>query len=239
MICILCSPEDTHALWLARQLQTRGRQVELVLPEEVLIKSDLRLSIGTNSTHASLCLSRGLTLDNRLAGLINRLHELPPVVSTTGRAADSLFLAEEWRAAVAAFLEMLTCPVLNRPTGANLYGQCFSDGHWRSLAAQVGFAVAPWSSEETDQTSLARAGTNHAFAFVVGSRVVDPFSILADRDNDRLCALARLANIQLCRADFYLSSGRPVFTRLTPLPPFATGGDALVAAIDETLVESR
>ena len=239
MICILCAPEDTHALWLARQLRAGGREVELVLPEEILVKSQLRLSVCTQSGGASLRLARGLTLDDRLAGLINRLFDLPPMVSTTGHAADSLFVAEEWRAAIAAFLEMLSCPVLNRPTGVNLYGQVFGEGHWRSLAARVGLMVAPWSSEDTDQTKPSESPVNHASMFVVGGRVLDPVGVFAGQSDDRLLALTDLAGIQLCSVDFDLSSGRPAFTRLNPLPPFAAGGDALVAAIGETMVEGR
>jgi len=239
MICILCTPEDTHALWLARQLRARGREIELVLPEEILVKSQLHLSVCTQSGSASLRLARGLILDDRLAGLINRLYDLPPMVSITGRAADSLFVAEEWRAAIAAFLEMLSCPVLNHPTGANLYGQVLGEGHWRSLAARVGLAVAPWTSEDTDQTSPSEAQVSRASLFMVGSRVLDPLGVFAGQSDDRLRALTNLAGIQLCSAVFDLSSGQPAFTQLNPLPPFAAGGDALVAALDEAMVEAR
>lgn len=239
MICILCSPEDTHALWLATQLQARGREVELVLPEEILVKSQLRLSVCTQSGGASLRLARGLTLDDRLAGLINRLYELPPMESTTGRAADSLFVAEEWRAAIVTFLGILSCPVLNRPTGANLFGQAFGKGHWRSLATQVGLAVAPWTSEDNDQPSHSEALMNRASLFVAGGRVLDPLGVFTDHSDNRLRALTNLVGLQLCSAEFDLSSGQPAFTELNPLPPFAAGGDALVATLDEVMVEAR
>lgn len=235
MICVVCSPQDTHALWLATRLRARGRQVELVLPEELLIGSSLQLRVTTEGSESGLRLARGITLDHQCTGVINRLNEVPSLRSESGRPADSAYLEEEWRAAIVAWLAGLACPVLNRPTGVSLCGTMFGDAHWRYLATQVGLAVRPWSAGSAAEAVESEGHEQPARVFVAGKQVIDPLDILSVEARAGVAALAATAQLQLCCAEFDRSIEAPRLIRLNPLVPFAAGGDPLVTAIEGAL----
>ena len=232
MICVLCSAEDTHALWLTARLQARGRQVALVLPEELLIGSKLHLHLDTAAIECSVQLARGFALSQQCDGIINRLDSLPPLCSVSGRSTDSAYIEEEWRAAIVAWLAALSCPVLNRPTGTSLCGTRLGDGHWRYLAGQASLPVQAWSAGPADGLAEPEPERHTGLAFVVAGDVIDPQDILSVRARHSVAALAATARLPLCCAEFDQSSGEPRLLRLNPLAPFAAGGDELVAAIE-------
>lgn len=232
-ICILCSPEDKHALWLAIQLRAREWQVELIQPEELLIRSGMQLRITSGQTESILHLARGMTIDNQLGGVINRLFTLPPLHSESGRQADSLYLEEEWRAALVAWLAALDCPVLNRPTGVSLYGTTMSDACWRYLAMQTGLAVYPWFT--SSDFAVAEENEKPVQVLVAGKHVIDPQKILSSKMHHKIVTLAVISQLHLCCVEFDYSTGSPRLLRLDPLLPFAAGGDTLVTTIEAML----
>lgn len=233
MICMLCTPEDKHALWLAIQLRARGWQVELVLPEELLLHSDLQLRITSGKTESKFQLGRGITLTHQLNGVINRLYTLPPLRSESGRQADTLYLEEEWRAALVAWLAELACPVLNRPTGVSLHGTSLGDAYWRYLAMQMGLAVCPWFASSDFETT--ESNEQPVQVFVAGNHVIDPQNILPPETHNRVAMFAVASQLQLCCVEFDCSSGMPRLLRLDPFIPFAAAGVTLVTAIEALL----
>jgi hypothetical protein len=238
MIGLLCSPQDSHALWLATQLRARGWEVEIVLPEELLIGSSLHLRISTGSSRSMVRLRRGTTFDSSCQGIVNRLTALPPVTSESCRPADSAYLGEEWHAAIVSWLSEITCPVLNRPTGASICGTMFGDGHWRYLAIQVGLPVQPWSTGSGAEGFEPKRTVQSAFVFVVGDKVIDSQCILPVQAHQAIATLSKIGQLKLCCAEFDLSAGWAEFIRVNPLVPFAAGGDPLIVAIEEAFGQS-
>jgi len=233
MVLLLCPPEDSHALWLAARLRALGREVELVLPEELLIGSRLELRVASEAVAGELALARGPVLAQRCEGVINRLQALPLLRAESGRAADAAYLEEEWRAAIVAWLAALEGAVLNRPTGVSLCGPCFADAHWRWLATRFGLAVLPWAAGASAEAPPG-AGPDE-LVFVVDGQVIDPGRILAPAAGRALAAMAQAAQLRLCGAVFDGSAAAPRLVRLDPLPPLAAGGAALVEAIASAL----
>lgn len=232
-ICILCSPQDKHALWLALQLRAREWQVEFILPEELLINSSLQLRISTDNTESIFQNARGVILTHKLNGVINRLYALPPLSCESGNEVDALYLEEEWRAALVAWLAELACPVLNRPTGTSLQGTVRGDAYWRYLAIQIGLTARPWfASSDFGSTECNEQPIQ---IFVAGKQVIDTQNILSLEARNCVAMLSAISQLQLCCVEFDCSTGEPCLLRLDPLAPFAAGGDALVTAIETML----
>ena len=121
MITLLGGPEDRDLLWLAAALRRRAEPVEIVFSEEILHDARLTYRIDRTSVSSALRLHDGRWFGIDLPSLvINRLTELP--VRAAGSAIDTAYLGEEWRAALAAWLRTLRCPVLNPPRAASLGG---------------------------------------------------------------------------------------------------------------------
>lgn len=235
MVLLLCPPDDAHALWLAARLRARGREVELVLPEELLIGSRLQLRVASEGLDSEARLARGVLLPHRCEGVINRLQALPPLRAASGRAADAAYLEEEWRAAIVAWLAALDGEVLNRPTGVSLCGPRFADAHWRWLATQSGLAVLPWSAGTACELPAGDDDGPGECVFVVDGQVIDPGRLLSPPACTALAALAQAAQLRLCGASFDCTAAQPRLMRLDPLAPLAAGGPALVEAIESAL----
>src|SRR5687768_4920572 len=112
MIWLLGKPEDIDILWLAVGLRERGETVEVVLPEEIIYGSSLTCRIDSQSVVSELRLSDGRVFHSGTGLVINRLAQLP-LTAELRPSPDTTYIYEEWRAALAAWLRTLTCPLLN------------------------------------------------------------------------------------------------------------------------------
>ncbi len=232
MITLLGGPEDDDLLWLAAALQRRGEHVDVVLPEELRIDSTLTYRIDGFSVSSLLRLRDGRVLGADAPNLvINRLTELTPV-SHTGSAADAAYLAEEWRAALAAWLRAMPCPVLNPPRAASLSGPAMSPAAWRSIAKAHGLASRPWTSDETTKP------TDSVDLFCVGACCIDPSGSAPPSFGARLHQMSQFVGAPLLGARFDRGDDW-VFVDATASPRFAAAGQELIDTIIQCARERR
>jgi hypothetical protein len=196
----------------------------------------LSLRLDTTATRSSLRLASGVVIDEQCIGVINRLDTLPPLSGESGNLVDAAYLSEEWRAAIAAWMATLTCPVLNLPGAVWLGGAANSDVRWRSLARKMGIAIQPWIAGSSQNNGSSQEGCQ-AHVFVVDGQVIGRDKLLSITESQSVAKLALMNNLQLCSAEFDLSSDRPRLLRMNPLPPLANGGQALVDATEKALLK--
>ena len=224
MIVLLGEPEDDDLLWLAASLQRRSEHVEVVLPEELTIDSTLTCRVDCLGVSSSLRLRDGRLLDSHTVELVvNRLADLRPV-SPVRSAADASYLAEEWRAALVAWLRMMPRPVLNPPRAAALGGPVMSPAAWRSIASAHGFSCRSWTSQE--QTTP----IDPVELVCVGSSWIDPTSTAPRSFGTPLCEMAKSSGAPLLGARFDRGD-EWVFIDANGSPHLQAAGQPLVDAI--------
>lgn len=227
MICLLGEPEDVDLLWLAVSLRERGQVVEVVLPEELMFGSSLSYRIDSTSVSWELRLRDERVLEpGHLALVVNRMAGLPPTGADLA-PADATFVAEEWRAALAAWLRTLTCPVLNPPRAASLAGPLMSTVAWRAIAHANGLACQPWRSGEQvsprDPVTLT----------CVGQRCIDPGEAASEDVRRALLATAAYVGAPLLAATFDRVAATPVFFEADVFPELMMVGVPLLDALVE------
>ena len=224
MICLLAEPEDHEALWLATELTRFGEHVEIVLPEELMVGCRLTYRLQTRQTGYLLALHDGRLLGERnLALVVNRISNLPGIRGVD--RADATYLAEEWRAALTAWLRLLPCPVLNPPRAAALAGPVLPTAAWRAAAHAHGLACRPW-----------RSGDDHPPGEVVelvtlGNACYARDATVPDDVIAALAALARSSGVPLLASSFTHEDGKWLFVDATTHPMLSIGGDRLIDAV--------
>jgi hypothetical protein len=163
---------------------------------------------------------------------VNRLARLP-LTAQPRPSQDATFVYEEWRAALAAWLRTLTCPVLNPPRAASLVGPVMPTAAWRGLAHAHGLACAPWNSNE------ALTSIDPVTVMCVGTRCIDPQEVLSQDDRERLLAVAAYVGSPLLGATFEASRGGVVFCDATCLPELRRAGPAVLDALLELASKER
>lgn len=225
MIYVLGEPEDVDVLWVAVALRARGHDVEVVLPDELMFGSTMTYRIDSAAVTWTLRLADGRVLDPGTVDLVvNRLSGLPP---DSGDLAprDALFVAEEWRAALAAWLRTLTCPVLNPPRAASLAGPTLPEASWRDIAHAFGIPCAPWRSDRSDLP------TEPVTLTCVGDRCIDPEAIAGEHTRRALIAVGAYVGAPLLAATLDRATTTPVLFGVDVFPELRTVGDALLDAL--------
>jgi len=225
VICVLGEPEDRDVLWLAAALQRRGEDVQFVLPEELRIGAALTCRIDSAAVTSSLRLHDGRVIEADTPCLIvNRLVDLPVPVEG-GSPADARYLAEEWRAATAAWLRTMRCPVLNPPRAAFLAGPVMPEPAWRAVASAHGVRVRPWRSDRATEAA------DPVQLICLGARCIDPTGSAPAGLAASLAAMARYTGTPLLGATFDRADGSWELVAATPRPPLEAAGAALVDAV--------
>jgi hypothetical protein len=234
VICILGEPEDADVLWLAVGLGERGRVVEVVLPEELMLGSSLSYRIESSPTAWELRLGDGrLFQPGQVSLVVNRLTVLPPPANETLAHTDSTFISEEWRAAVVAFLRNLSCTVLNPPRAASLAGPVMSTQAWRAVAHAHGLVARPHRSDDRQVPADPIPLT------CVGTVCIDPHGA-GDHDvHKRLAAMAAYVGAPLLGALFDREGDRLIFCEASAFPPLRSMGDPLIDAIADIAADGR
>jgi hypothetical protein len=230
VLCLLGEPEDVDLMWLAVALRDRGHKVEVVLPDELLTDSAFSYWIDSSDTAWELTLAGGRTLDpKRVMLVVNRIVTLSPR-SRTSTERDSLFVAEEWRAAVVAWMRLLRCPVLNPPRAASLSGPLPSVPEWRSIAHRFGFRCQPWRS---DDAPIQRPSN----VLCIGNRVIDQDGVLPQGMDAAVTAMARYVGTPLLGLTYDPTTEGPIFLNADPFPSLLTAGSAVVEAVEHVALE--
>ena len=184
MICLLGEPEDADLLWLTGALRRRGEHAEVVLPEELMISSEITYRVDPAGVSSQVRLHDGRLLGGSSLNLvINRIRFLPAVRGAP-TSADDLYLGEEWRAVLVAWLRTLHCPVLNPPRAASLSGPVLTPVMWRSIAAAHDIPCAPWRSDHDDDPG------QPVDVLCVGQRCLDEQHVTTGAIRRSLAALA-------------------------------------------------
>lgn len=224
MICLLCEPEDDDALWLAAALGRRGQHVECVLPEELMVGSALTCRVDSAGVTSTLGLDDGRVLGADTPHLVlNRLVDLPTPTGTS--PADLRYLAEEWRAAAAAWLRTLRCPVLNPPRAVTLAGPVLSPPAWRAVAHACDIPVHPWDSDEPP------VALDPVEVVCVAGSCADPTGTAPPWVAGSLASMSRRVGAPLLGATFDRADGVWALIDATPHPQLSPGGNELVDAV--------
>jgi len=219
MIVVFCSPEDIDSLWLASEINRTGGNAKVVLPEELISGSDLRLDIMNGRATPFARLASGLELNvSDVRALIVRMTEFPS--PDLGKASDQdvIYANEEMRAALVGWFAAWPCPVVGRPAPYCAFGEGSSDLRWRMWAARSGVPALDTqigtdltASEPTDQLEL----------LVVGGV---PFGRVEDTGVTTLTpacrVLASLQDAPMFGARFARQHGAYVFAGMIPFPAY-------------------
>lgn len=226
-IYVLGEPEDVDVLWLTVALRARGHEAEVILPEELMFGATLSCRVDSAAVSGELRLPNGRVL---AAGgpdlVVNRLSALPPVAGES-ESADTLFVAEEWRATLVAWLRTLTCPVLNPPRAASLVGPVLPDAAWRGIAHAFGIACRPWHSDDAARV------LHPVTVTCVADRCIDPHGIAGESLRRALVAMASYAGAPLLAATFDGGAARRELVDVNVLPDLRPAGDELLDALEQ------
>lgn len=144
MFVVICEPEDTSGLWLATELENRGISAPVILPDELIVGSELSLQFGSTLKRANVKFPSGTSIESGSATtVINRMIRFPVPILPDGSDEDRIYSAEEARAAVVAWFSVLDCQVLQRPTPYDPTGYSASDLIWRCRAESLGIKSEP------------------------------------------------------------------------------------------------
>jgi hypothetical protein len=230
VLCLLGQPEDVDLMWLAVALRDRGHDVEVVLPEELLTGSKFSYWIDSSDTAWELTTAGGRALDpGQVSLVVNRMVAIPPP-GPTSTERDGLFVAEESRAAVVAWLRLIRCPVLNPPRATSLSGPLLSVPEWRLLAHRFGFRCLPWHSEDAP-------GPRHNNVLCIGNRVFDQSGILPPEMHAAVTAMARYVGAPLLGLTYDQATDGPIFVDADPFPSLLPAGSNVVEAIEQVALE--
>jgi hypothetical protein len=135
-----------------------------------------------------------------ITGVVTRIACVRPTDLPQIAEADREYVAAEYTAFLTAWLDALTCPVVNRPSAASLLGPVLSQERWLLRAARAGLALSTTRYRVPDpERPFADAAVT-----VVGERW---FGGVAPELGVQAVRLARQAGVELMTALF--SSPRP------------------------------
>jgi len=184
-----------------------------------------------------------------LAGVVNRCG---PVQLPAG-VADADYKSAEWNALLAAWLNGLPCPVINRPLAHRLHAAFQSPAAWRKAAATCGLPVWPWPGGHVGGADAAaqvpQAGIpaeprdgDTAGLLVVGQRVFEAPG--AARPGWNLAAHRAAAQAASdCGCQLLAWTGRPDhqgrwrITGANPWPDMRAFGHAAIQALADALAQ--
>lgn len=195
MIVIVGSRHDAEARNL---VQAWSRNNAALLSAEDMISPGWIIRPGDVASSTAVVAGRRVPVRALRAVLTRRpavlVEELPDI-----HAEDRAYVAAEINALLVAWLTVLPCRVLNRPTATSLCGPGWSSLHWQAAAARCGLLRASNDSPPT-QTVVVCDEQVH------GTRSISL--------RKKALSLARHAGVQLL--ELRLSAGRLVHASVCP-----------------------
>jgi hypothetical protein len=246
MWLVLCDASDASAVWVYREMRSRGiAPLELVTADDLALADYWEHRIGSDG--ASIRFRAG-ALDvsgERLRGVLNRLYTVPVPHWQSKEKVDRDYVQQELVALFLSWLHGLPCPVINRPTPQGLSGQWRCESEWAWLARQAGLAVAPYRQSSHDRIDemkgerrLIPAGALVQTVIVAGDAVAGaaaPLPVIAACKR-----LAEIAGTELLGVDFIDGAAGPwTFAGANPMPLLSLGGQSLVEVLCKRLAMPR
>ena len=139
MIVLLAARHDAAARRLADGWPARGA---LVLTSDDLCSSGWRYELSSPALGTAVVGGRKVPV-GEIEGVITRLPAIPAEDLDLIVGNDREFVAAEMTAFLAAWLNSLECPVVNRPTPTCLMGPNWRPEEWLAAAAALGIPVRP------------------------------------------------------------------------------------------------
>ncbi len=229
----ICEVSDVAGLWAVIGLRRLGvKPLEIVLPEELVFGARWSHGVGGSGADVRIRLRDGREIrSDRIAGVLNRLGEIPASWLERIRREDRDYVAQEWHALLTSSLTALACPVLNPPSPPSLCGAWRHTSEWRLLAAAAGLETLPFRMTSEAETPSAASLAGHGL--VIGPEVVGPIPPVL---HERCISLAAAARTPLLGIDFGLTpEGQWCFQDATPLPDLRVGGRASLEALRRAL----
>ncbi|HKD66728.1 MAG TPA: hypothetical protein VKB84_07800 [Candidatus Binataceae bacterium] len=123
----------------ALELLAERNDMAVVVPQH-LSQPGWRLEDGDPGS-TRLVTSRGVLRASQVSGVITRLARVQSGDLEHVNAADRNYAAAEMTAFLAAIVDSLPCPVINRPCAISLLGPSWSQQHWLRAATAAGIAT--------------------------------------------------------------------------------------------------
>src|SRR5437016_14025796 len=124
MWLVLCSEQDTAALWAALALERAGlRPLHVMTPGVLCYARTWEHTLDDSGSASAVVLNDGRRIASEaIRGIVNRLEFLPANVFSRAGILDRLYALQEMEAFLSAWLLGLSCPIANRPASGNLGG---------------------------------------------------------------------------------------------------------------------
>jgi hypothetical protein len=225
VIRILAQTHDLESSNLLSALQQRGAQAELWTLPELTETCGLTLRIDTRGACSRVSTRDGRTFRSDDPVLvINRLQSV--AARSGGDAFDAEYVAEEWRAVLAAWLRTLRGPVLNPPRAATLSGPALSSVQWRAIAHAHGLRTVPVGAAREHEASETLRVTCLMARCFAATPVPEPIA-------SSLAAIGRYCGTPLMQACFERNADQLSLADIDPQPTLSTAPDAVLRALIE------
>jgi hypothetical protein len=238
MWLMICSENDSSALWAFQGLQARGlRPFHLVTSEMLTQNAKWEHTVGVGGAQINITLADGRVINNRqLRGVVNRMTHVP--LEHLAGASDYDYAVQEYTALFMSWLNALPDPIFNRVDTQGLSGAWRHASEWVWLATQAGLPTPEYQQTSHDQIDegvelrrLVPETAKTMMAIAVRDRVFGPTLPTTFRKG---CAeLARISKTPLLGIEFAVKPGTNslVFAGATPMPDLRLGGEPLLDAL--------
>lgn len=198
------------------------RAVRLVTPRD-LSRAGWRYEVRGGVPSAQAVVEGRIVPQSRLAGVITRLGCVTAADVPHIAAGDRAYVAAEMQAFLAAWLHLVPCPILNRPTPMCLAGNAWSSHKWVQTAVRLGIPVSPieqrvdWSARRgKHDPTVRRASTSDVT--IVGPRAIGTAS---SRLVQRARMLTRAAGLEFATVQFSTMYDDAIFLGVSLWPDLA------------------
>lgn len=246
MWLMICSAQDTSALWACQGLRARGlHPLELVTAEALASNAKWEHTVGVNGANFNVTLADGRVINNRLvSGVVNRLTHVP--LHHLAGAPDFEYAQQEYTALFMSWLKSLPSPIFNAVQSQSLSGAWRHVSEWVWMAAQAGLPTASYqqtSHDEIDETLQLRrivpAETPTTMVITLDDRVFGPN--LPAQIGNACKELARISQTPLLGIELTVGQSHApwTFAGATPMPDLRLGGEPLLDELARRLYVNR
>lgn len=232
---MICSAQDTSALWAYHGLRARGlHPLELLTAEMLTTSARWVHTVGVDGAHFNVTLADGRVIDNRyVKGVVNRLTHVP--LDHLHGAPDFEYATQEYTAFFMSWLKALPGPIFNGTESQGLSGTWRHVSEWVWLAGQAGLPTPSYtqtSHDELDETKQVRRivsdTTPTTMVVTLGDRVFGP--TLPPHISAGCVQLAQLSKTPLLGIELTVGQSPALWTfaGATPMPDLRLGGEPLL-----------